>query len=125
MPLLAITSKQIESPAPRIGYLFRVCWPVKSHIPLPKTRDHFHASSHPLKTDSTNLLMNAPHTSVIEHGEMKLILAWKPHPYGQLSQCWKVLCTVTEEKCNHKSYLPVNPVSYNNGQPVKTSPLEQ
>lgn len=125
MPLLHITSKQIESPAPRICLLFRVCWPVKSHIPLPKIIDYFQCFYHPLKTDSMGLLMNAPHTSVIEHGEMKLVLAWKPHPYGQLSQYWKVLSPVRREKCNHKSHLPVNPVSYNNGQPVKTNPVEQ
>lgn len=118
-------ARQIESPAPSICYLFRVCWPGKSHIPLPKTGDYFQCFCHPLKTDSMSLLMNAPHTSVIEHGEMKLVLTWKPHPHGQLSQCWKVLSTVTKEKCNHKSHLPVNPVSYNNGQPVKTNPLEQ
>lgn len=40
-----------------------------------------------------------------------------------LSQCWKVLCTILEEKGNNQPYSSRNPISYSNNQSDKACPL--
>lgn len=72
------------------------------------------ALGYPLELDSETLLLKKPHTLVIEHGEIKLVLSWKLHPYWlHFVILQDAIDPATgEEKSSDLTYATL--VSYNN-----------
>lgn len=104
-----------------MGDLFWSCWPVSSYSPQ-ILQCSIHTLVYPLDFGS---VIKTHHNSVIEHGETELSLTWKLHPHWLAYAVLDGAMHARGGKSTPHSYPSVNPGSYNNDHPGKTSPLVQ
>lgn len=80
---------------------------------------------YPLDLDTETLLLKKPHTLVIEHGEIKLALSQKLHPYWPPFVVLQdaIDTAAGEEKSSVVTYATI--VSYNNDSHRMIYPLMQ
>lgn len=104
-----------------IGYIFLSCWPKVSHRTHPPSQRKrlqtiANAIGYSLQLD---LLLKSPHTCGIEHGEILMILIWKPHPFWLVVIVIEGVMLLPEEKSNHRSHTAMNPESYYKDLPAR------
>lgn len=73
------------------------------------------ALGYPPELDGKNLSLQTSQTGVIEHGQIKLVLTWKPHPFQVAFRVLEnALSMLPEQKSNYQSYPAMTPASHNN-----------
>lgn len=103
-----------------MDYYFWSCWPMRSQRP-PNNSNIIIVLVYPPELDGKNLFLQTSQTGVIEHGNIKLALALKLHPF-QLAfiVLRNALGMLPEQKSNYQSYPAVIAASHSNNWPDNT-----
>lgn len=102
---------QIKTPVPGMGkVIVSQRGPIDPQVLKAIATSLGYPSEHYGKT----LLFKTPHTRVIEHEDIKVVLTWKLHPYWVAFIVLKGTVQLPEEKTSHQSSPAVSSSSYNN-----------